>query len=230
MRFSRQLFFSSILLFFTQVTLAAEILTNAAHMADAPTWVTPGRINRIVDHIQNILEWDIHRVEVYWYKDQASFEKMHGLGGLPLAISRKNDNTIHLGPKVTDANFDQVFGHELVHIIAFQKYKQAIPTWLEEGLANYLAKAGQVNYKWLASHPFPADVRELTHPFNGSEDHVRYHYMASQALAEMLNTKCDFRNLLRLSVGMKMEPYIVSFCQIPDLNVAFKKWVTDHAH
>jgi hypothetical protein len=208
---------------------AAELLTNAAHMSDAPSWVTAGRINRIVDHIQNILEWDIHRVEVYWYKDQAAFEKMHGFGSLVLAVSRKDDNTIHLGPKVTDANFDQVFGHELVHIISFQKYKQAIPKWLEEGLANYLAKAGSVNYKWLASKPFPNDVRDLVHPFNGSDDHVRYHYIASQALAEMLNAKCDFRNLLRLSVGMKMEPYIASFCNIPDLNVAFKKWVGDHA-
>jgi hypothetical protein len=208
---------------------AAEIQTNNVHMAEAPKWLTRNHVEKIIDHIQMVLEWDIRRIEVYWYKDQASFEKAHSLGPMAMAVSRKNDNTIHLGPKVTAENFDTTFGHELVHIISSQKYKEAIPKWLEEGLANYLAKNGKVDYKWLASKPFPADVRSLTHPYDSASlDRIHYHYIASQALAEMIAKKCDLSNLLRLSVGMKMENYIETYCEIPDLNAAFKKWVNSH--
>jgi hypothetical protein len=207
---------------------AGEIQTNSIHMADAPGWVARPRVEKILDHIQMLLEWDIRKIEVYWYKDQASFERAHSLGSSVMAVSRKSDNTVHLGPKVSSANFDQTLGHELVHIISYQKYKDAIPRWLEEGLANHLAKAGKVDYPWLASKPFPHDVRELVHPVSGSVDNIRYNYMASQALIEMIAHKCDLANLLRLSVGMKMESYLDTYCEIPDINAAFKKWVKAH--
>jgi len=208
---------------------AKEIQTNSVHMPDAPAWVTTVRVEKIIDHIQQYLEWDIRRIQVYWHKDQAEFEKFHGLGPTVLAISKRDDNTIHLGPRIVDANFDQVFGHELVHIISFQKYKKAIPLWLEEGLANYIAKAGTVDYARLASQPVPSDVRQMTHPFGGTEEHIHYHYMASQALVEMIAKKCDLSNLLRLSVGKDMDRYLGTYCEIPDLNAAFKKWIQTHA-
>ena len=206
----------------------SEIKTNAVYMQTAPKWVTANRIDRVVAHIQTLLEWDIHRINVTWYNDQASFEQAHGLGPTVLAFSKQSDNIVGLGPRVTNDNFDAIFGHELVHVIAFQKYHESIPKWLEEGLANYLAKADKVDYKFLKSQPFPSDVRDLTHPFNGSTEHIRYHYMASQALVEMIASKCDLSNLLRLSVGRKMDTYLTNYCEIPDLNAAFKKWVAAH--
>lgn len=208
---------------------AEELLTNSAVMADPPKWVSSTRINRIADDVQSTLEWTIRRVRVIWHKDQAAFEKVHGLGALPRAVADKKANTIHLGPNVNEKNFDQSFGHELVHIIAYQKYKQAIPAWLEEGLANDLVKNGKVDYAWLATQELPGDVRTLTHPFSGGDAKVRFHYQASQALAEMLKAKCDFRNLLRLSVGEKMEPYIDTFCGIKDLSGTFRTWVQTKA-
>jgi hypothetical protein len=205
--------------------LAAQLQTNATFMTETPSWINKTRIDKVVDRIQMFLEWSIRRVNVIWYKDQATFEKVHGLGPAVLAISRRADNTIHLGPRVTNENFDQVFGHELAHIISFQKYKEAIPKWLEEGIANHVAKAGQVDYAWLAKRPFPADVRGLIHPFATTTEGARYHYMASQALIEMIAAKCDLKNLLRLSVGMKMDSYLDTYCEIKDLNLAFQKWV-----
>jgi hypothetical protein len=212
----------------SQVSFANEIKTNAVVMAGAPDWVTPQRIDKIVDHIESLLEWDIRRVKVTWYTSQTEFEKVHGLGPTVLAISRKNDNTVHIGPRVNDANFDGVFGHEMVHIISFQKYKGAIPAWLEEGLANYLSQRAKVDYVWLSKHPAPDDVRELIHPYNGVEDHIRYCYMASQALTEMIASKCDLSNLLRLSVGRKMEKYLDTYCGIKNLTTDFKDWVSRH--
>jgi hypothetical protein len=229
--------FSFLLLACAPFALAKEITTNNIHMADAPAWLTQNRVEKIIDHIQMVLEWDIRRIEVYWYKDQASFEKAHGLGPVAMAVSKKGDSTIHLGPKVDSANFDPVFGHELVHIISGQKYKEAIPKWLEEGLANYLAKLGKVDYKYLASRPLPADVRTLTHPYNAvSVDGIHYHYVASQALTEMIAKKCDLHQLLQLSVGKSkdchqetsMECYLDTYCDIKDLNAEYKKWVSKH--
>ena len=208
---------------------AKEIKTNAVNMPNAPDWVTPGRVDRVIDRIQSLLEWDIRRVQVTFYKDQAEFEKTHNFGPTVLAVSHRSDNRVDIGPRVTDKNFDSVLGHEMVHVISFQKYKDAIPKWLEEGLANHLAKAGPVDYKYLAHHEPPKDVRDLTHPFNGSDDHANYHYIASQALAEMLAKKCDLPNLLRLSVRKSVENYLATYCEIKDLTAAFNNWVKTQA-
>jgi hypothetical protein len=210
---------------YSLVALAHEVETNSVHMADAPTWATAVRVEKILDHIQMVLEWDIRKIQVYFYNDNTSFMRQHSLGSAVIAVSRKADNTIHLGPKVTATNFDSIFGHELVHIISFQKYKEAIPKWLEEGLANFLAKSDKVDYSWLAKRPFPKDVRSLVHSVSDSAEKTRYNYMASQALVEMISSKCDLANLLRLSVGRNMESYLQSYCEIPDLNAAFHAWI-----
>jgi hypothetical protein len=218
-----------ILLVSFQCAQAAELQTNSTFSADAPKWVTKGRIDSTTDRIQNFLEWSIRRVTVEWYKDQNSFEKAHNLGPNVLAVSRRIENKVLVGPKVTAENFDRVFGHELVHVIIYQKYKEAIPKWLEEGLANYISKMGPVDYKWLNTQEMPKDVRNLIHPFNGGYSNLRYHYEGSQALAEMIAAKCDLKNLLRLSVGQKMENYLDTYCRIQDLNSAYQKWIKSKA-
>lgn len=204
---------------------AKDIQTNAVTMPSAPEWLKTPRVEKVTDRIQSTLEWTIRKINVVWYTDQAAFEKDHGLGPYARAVSHKNLNLIRLGPKVNNENFDQVFGHELTHIISYQKYKEAIPKWLEEGLANHLTKNAKVDYKWLASRPLPDDVRSLIHPMKGDIDDIRYSYQASQALAEMISKKCDLTNLLRLSVGHGMDAYLKTYCEIPDLNEAYRKWI-----
>ncbi|MCB0357457.1 MAG: hypothetical protein KDD40_10635 [Bdellovibrionales bacterium] len=209
-----------------------KIFTNAVIMPDAPKWLKRTRVEKVIDRIQRELEWSTRRINVYWYSSQKEFEKKHNLGPLPRAVTIKNptEQVIHLGPKVDDKNFDWIFGHEMVHVISYQKYKGAIPRWLEEGLANHLAKKTQkVDYKWLAKQPFPKDVTKMEHPFKGNDNNVFYHYVASQALAEMLDKKCDLENLIRLSVERKMENYIVTYCEIKDLNATFRDWVNKQA-
>jgi hypothetical protein len=225
--FLRQLLFSLLatVFLFVPLTFGKDIKTNGVHMANAPEWLTQTRIERVVDHIQSKLEWDIRRIEVFWYKDAASYSKVNPLGPSAIAFSRRSDSTVHLGPQVTNDEFDKVFGHELVHVISHQKYHDAIPKWIEEGLANYLSKNGKVDYKWLARQPIPNDLRSLEHPYDGTTEHIKYHYIASQALTEMIASKCDLSNLLRLSVGRKLDNYLASYCGINDLNAEFKKWI-----
>ncbi len=204
-----------------------DILTNAITTSKAPLWLRQPRIEKVTDRIQSELEWSIRRVEMRWYLTEGEFMKAHGLGPQAIAVTKlfEGVSSIHMGPLVNTKNFDAVFGHELVHVIVNQKYKGAIPKWLEEGLANHLAKRGKVDYRWLAKQPFPEDVRGLAHPFQGSSSLINYRYMASQAFAEMLEKKCDLENLIRLSVQRKMEDYLVTYCGIKDLNLAFKDWV-----
>lgn len=216
----------------------AEIKTNAVLMPDAPAWLTVHQVNQVVDRIESKLEWSIRRIRVLWYTDEATFESTHHLGPLVLAFTRKSDDTVHLGPRVNGSNFTPVFGHELVHVIIHQKYRNSIPPWLEEGLANYLARQGKVNYAWLNRQGFQGDVRELVHPFQGytpgpasltADERVRYHYMASQALAEMIASKCgDLEDLLQLSVGKKLETYLSTTCEISDINTEFRRWLRAH--
>ncbi len=209
--------------------LAKDIQTNEVNMPEAPEWLSRPRVEKITERISTQLEWTIRKIEVHWYKDEASFLRAQNLGPGVLAVTNKATGTIHIGPKVKNEDFDSVFGHELVHVILGQKYKEAVPPWVEEGLANHLAKRGKVDYAWLAKQPFPADVRKLSHPFTGSVSSPRYHYQASQALAEMIAKKCDMTNLLRLSVGMKMDSYLDTYCEIKDLNADFKVWVKKKA-
>lgn len=215
---------------------AKTIQTNELLFSNAPDWLTEARVNRIVSRIQNKLEWTTRRTNVNWFYDFKEYDRAHTLGPQAIAVTTSvgTTSTILIGPSVKSEDFDHVLGHELVHVIVYQKYKGAIPKWLEEGLANHLARPGQVDYKWLSKQPFPQDVRELAHPlantvggssFSVKADAIRYRYKASQALAEMLDKKCDLLNLIRMSVTKKMEPYIATMCEIPDINKAFRDWV-----
>lgn len=224
-------------LFGSNFALAKDIQTNAVLFKDAPDWLKRSRADKIIDRIQTKLEWSIRRITANWYQNQNSFEKAHAFGPLARAVTKTAGTTasLHFGPSVNTQNFDQVFAHELVHVIIHQKYKGSIPKWLEEGLANHLARKSKVNYQWLAKQDFPQDVRDLADPFSASSHlpkspkDVRYRYMASQAFAEMLEKKCDLENLIRLSVQRKMENYMRTYCEIQDLNQAFRDWIKSQA-
>jgi hypothetical protein len=202
------------------------LTTNETRFSNAPEWLSESRINRVVDSVQRWMEWDIRRIEVLWFDNGTAFERTHGFGPSVLAVSMKAENSIFLGPRVNTSNFDAIFGHELVHMILFQKYKKAIPSWLEEGLANWIAKRDKADYAYLATQPTKS-VRSLVHPFLNKDPapDFRYHYQASTALAEMLSSKCQLRDLLQLSVGEKLEGYLTTFCRIPDIDEEFKKWI-----
>ncbi|MBI3544388.1 MAG: hypothetical protein HY075_14040 [Deltaproteobacteria bacterium] len=209
---------------------AAELLTNEVAIHDAPKWLTAARVNKVVQKVQRMLEWDIRKVEVRWHSNESEFAAAHGLPVVRdgtaqiLAVSKKSENTIHVGPRVDTTNFDGTFGHELAHVIVYQKYKTAIPVWLEEGLANYSAKNSTVDYKYLSTQP-DVDVKAMGHPFGGKGPGPRFHYMASTALMEMIASKCDIHELLQLSVGEKLESYLDTFCGISDLNAEFRRFV-----
>ncbi len=211
---------------------AAGLEHNALQMQNSPAWVKSSQVSRVVDRVEATLEWDIRRIRVYWYQDEDRFFKAHALGSHSVvAASRKSDMSMHLGPRVDPSNFEEIFAHELVHIILFQKYGDAIPVWLQEGLANFVGNRGKVDYKWLNNEPLPADIRALGHPFrtggstDGGTNSVRRHYMTSRAILEMIASRCDLQQLIQLSVGKKLENYLNTFCGISDLNKDYGKWL-----
>ena len=216
---------------FTANASAKNFQTNALNVKNAPKWVKRTKVEKATDRIQTKLEWTTRRVNMFWHSTPESFEAAQNLGSRALAVTTVRNGTvsIHMGPKVTKDSYEQVVGHELVHVIIYQKYKSSIPKWLEEGLANHLSKKKKVDYKWLASQDFPSSMKELAHPFKGSKERIIYRYVASQAFAEMLDRKCDLQNLIRLSVERKMEDYIKRTCEITDFMSAFKSWVKKKA-
>ena len=212
---------------------AAPIELNSVVVAQPPSWLARPKVERTVARVQKFLEWDIRKVQVSWYTDAETFRKAHGFDDSVLAFSLKSANTISIGPRVTSKDFESVFGHELVHIILFQKYQEAVPRWLEEGMANYISKHGAVDYKWLATQPH-RPIRSLVHPFAAGAGAVtsadpppspRYHYQASTAVMEMIAGHCDIHSLLQLTVGEKLESYLGTLCQITDLDTEFAKWL-----
>lgn len=214
-----------------------KIDTNTAHSDNAPAWVTGSRVDSIQDKVSDKLGGsDFHKIKLSFYTDQAAFRKAHGFDDTVLAFTIKPENSVSIGPRVTTADFDPIFGHELVHVILYQKYKNAVPSWLEEGLANYLVHYGKVDYRWLATQP-DRDVSLLAHPFgfNGRATPLgpggaRYAYQASQALMEMIATHCEVTDLVSMSVGKKLEDYLPTMCGIDDLNGEFRKWIKSKAH
>lgn len=205
--------------------------TNELDIKNAPDWVKQSKVEKVTDRIQSKLEWTTKKTPVFWYANKEEFMKAHSLGATPdaVTIKAKSGGTIHMGPTVTVEDYQTILGHELVHLIFFQKYHGSIPRWLEEGFANHLSNQGKVDYKWLSRQQLPLDVTKMDHPYAGRPEQIMVHYKTSQALVEMLAKKCNLQNLLQLSVEKKMADYIKSFCEIPDINVALKKWIQDKA-
>jgi hypothetical protein len=224
--------FSTFLLTASTGALAQQMRLNQVTVDTPPVWIKAARIQRVVDRLENKLEWDIRKIRVVFYADQAALLKEFGVSDAPIsAFARKTDQSVHLGPKVDPQNFDAIFGHELSHVISYQKYKEAIPRWLEEGLANLVSKNGKPDYVWLASqNPLP-HVQAMGHPFKavttGQEaiGSIRLHYEASHALADLLATRCGLHDLLQLSMGSSVEKYIATLCGIADLDKALRDWV-----
>ncbi len=213
---------------FSLPSFGEKIITNEVVSENSPEWLKRNRMEKVTQRIQRKLEWSTRRVAMHWYKTKEEFRHVHGqasLGAVAFTRSSNKGSSIHMGPLVTAKNFDEIFGHELVHVIIYQKYKGSIPKWLEEGLANHLSGMAPVNYQWLASQPQIEDVRELAHPFQGDASMIEYRYIASQALAEMLDKKCKLERLIQLSVERKIEDYIKTYCEISDLNDEFKSWI-----
>lgn len=211
------------ILMFPVISLAVDIQTNAVNMPHAPEWLKRTRVEKITDRMQTKLGWTVRKVDVLWYTDLDSFMRAQSLGPFVRAVTNKSKGQIHMGPSVTSEDFDSVFGHEMVHVILGQRYKDSVPGWLEEGLANHFAKHGKVDYAWLKTQPLPPDVRKLSHPFSATVSTPRYHYQASHALAEMIAKKCDLTNLL--SAAKKLEDYLPTYCEIKDLNAEFANWI-----
>ncbi len=208
-------------------TFAKDIKTNEVIVKDAPSWLKRNRMEKITRRIQRKLEWSTRRVTMHWYTSSEAFRKIHKLKGEPVAftINSPQGSSIHMGPTVNTKDFDRVYGHELVHVILYQKYKGSVPKWLEEGVANHLSGMGKVDYKWLKSHNQEIDVKQLSHPFSGDPAMVHFRYKASQALAEMLDKKCGLEKLIHMSLERNMEDYFKTYCEIDDLNQAFRAWI-----
>lgn len=207
--------------------------TNTFWVENPPQWLKPALLNTTTDKIEKVLEWDIRKVRLVFYSDAAAFKKENSFDDTVLALFKRvgqEPGRILISPKIQNSEqLAPVLGHELVHVILSQKFKQSIPKWLEEGLANYLStkyvgKRGQIDYELLRSKPL-AEVRVLEHPFRSSPFGPKYHYMASTALIEMIASKCDLIDLLQLAVGSNFETYLSTYCQIKDLNISFREWV-----
>ncbi len=206
-----------------------EIRTNSLIVYNLPNWVKKNRVERITEKLESRLEWKIRRVAVYFHNSENSFKKAHTLGSRPAAVTIKSPKKteVHISPRAKDNNFDKIFGHELVHVIFYQKYKGSIPRWLEEGFANFYSRSEKVNYPWLNKQKKFSDVTKMGHPFHPSSIPIAVHYKTSQAVVEMLDERCDLSNLLRLSVEKKLVDFIRRTCQIHDINRAYSQYLLE---
>lgn len=206
---------------------AATFETNELTLINPPAWITRPMVDRAIRRVEKLMEWDLRKVRAEFATTEAEFSRKHPLGAGVLAFSIPSVKQIVFGTATVAENFEEILGHELVHHVLAQKYKKSIPRWLEEGLANYVARtptSRPVRYDLLKAQP-DFDVRALEHPFLRSVVNVSVHYEASTALAEMLQNKCGLLELVRLSVGKNLETYLRTYCEIHDLNRSYREWV-----
>jgi hypothetical protein len=216
-----------------------SIRTNSLTVLNAPAWLTERRVEKLTDSVEQLLEWQIRRVTVRFFNDAGAFASENKLkSSAVVAFTRKSDGTVSLSPQVKENEFDGVLTHELTHVVVNQKYRQAIPDWLEEGLANFISQKvakrlggrgrGVVDYAWLAQQSADS-YTELGHPLGEGKDgtitRVRYRYAASTALMEMIASHCDVFDLMQLALGRRMEPYLKNTCELTDVDAALRAWV-----
>lgn len=202
--------------------------TNSATFVDPPKWLSESKAQSAIDRIEQKLEWSTRKIQVHFYSEQRKLEAGFGFSAPTiLAFTRRSDQSVHLGPKVTAENFKVVFGHELGHVIISQKYKNSIPGWIEEGLVNKIAGYTKINYAFLKKFTPRTPINQLTHPFDAKTmDEVNFKYQAALAAILMLEKKCpDFRELINLSLKQNLETFIPTYCNMPDLNKSFWKWI-----
>jgi hypothetical protein len=204
---------------------AAELPFNELRFENPPKWVKSGDIRAALRKAERALEWDLRRVTVKFEPKAEVFLKSFGFSAEVLAFSDKSAARIVMGPLVTGANFEEVLTHEIVHHAIAQKYKAAIPVWLEEGLANHIARPGRKPNYALLKQQAPFEVFRLGHPFKDPSLPPRVHYEASLALAKLLDRKCGLMTLLQLSVGRSVEGYLATTCGIENLSGAYQRWV-----
>lgn len=202
---------------------ARDITINQLTFYNSPDWLNSSTVQSVVERVQNYLEWDFRKLSVFYHSEAASFNQQHQFNFGVDAFFRKSDSTIHLSPQVSSKNFSQVFGHELVHALFFQKYQKAIPVWLEEGLANTIAQYPSPNYQWLKTQTWPS-VSTMGHVTQKLVD-PKVYYGVSTAVIEMIRDKCDLHELLKLSVGSQFTAYLKTYCGIEELDKSFTEWV-----
>lgn len=218
--------FALLLLDVNPVFGGGVVETNQIKITDAPDWVKLSQVQRTVDRVEHFLEWDIRSVQGLWVASEADFMKLHGMGPSVTAFTRKQNQTIYFGPQVNAQNFESIFAHELVHIVLAQKFKTAIPVWLDEGLANFVARKGAVQYDKILARGIPK-VQTLSHPFKSADP--SFQYMVSLAFMQMLNSRCKIQDLLQLALQKRLETYIQNTCGLEDMDAPFEKWVRQQA-
>ena len=126
---------------------------------------------------------------------------------------------------------DNSLGHEIVHLVLHRFYTDAIPTWLDEGLAQFISKDAHASYqraRGYISKPHsdsiaPAELipvatlTALTHP---PSDHVHTFYNESERLVRFLATTDKASFLKLLDALARHQPFETSLAQFYPTNFA----------
>jgi hypothetical protein len=201
--------------------------TNCCEVTNAPKWLSSYKITDIASRMEQEMGWSIRRVRVIFHDSEVAFTKASRLNFSANAFFSPARQTIEFKPQVNLVSFTPTFRHELSHVISNQKFKGGIPSWLEEGFANYLGSKRKVDYKWLAKQDLP-DASRLSHPQSDATG-SKMHYQLSTATVEMIAKRCNLKQLLMLTTGSKLTNYLETFCKIKDINAEVRKWVQSKA-
>lgn len=201
--------------------------TNCCDVSNAPKWLSNFKVGDIAAQMEREMGWSIRRVKVIFHDTDAEFNEAANLNFSANAFFSPSRQTIEFKPQKDLATFTPTFRHELSHVISNQKFKGAIPAWLEEGFANYLGSKRKVDYKWLATQSLP-DASGLEHPQSDAAG-SKMHYQLSTATVEMLAHRCNLKDLLMLTTGSKLTSYLETFCKIRDINAEVRAWVKKKA-
>lgn len=89
-----------------------------------------------MNFIVNGIEWNLRLVEPY------SDNLKRSDNTITLGVTDNNTKTIYINNRLSDAMFDKVLCHELVHVFSF-KNNLSIPIETEEIIANFMSLYGR---------------------------------------------------------------------------------------
>jgi hypothetical protein len=119
-------------------------------------------------------------------------------------------------------------GHEIVHLVMHRYYTDGIPSWLDEGLAQYISKSAHASYErargYLAKPHSEAIAPQdfipvsklitMTRPPSGPVSAVHTYYDESEKLVRFL-AATDKRNFLELMDNLaRHQPFETAFSRI----------------
>ncbi len=179
----------------TSGAFATDLEVEGIQFKNIPEWFQKEAVEKSLKDLRLRSGWVPTGTVVHFYSDLGlwNLELLRvGFQSTPTAaFADPGENAVRIGPSLKSENFEHLFLHEVSHLVSWQIFR-GLPSWLEEGFAEWLARSPYLDYSWINQQLLRIDPRNIANPMKlgGRASDVRFRYQISYASVMMLDKRC----------------------------------------